>query len=95
LPHSHEDTLLRIGQEALTNAARHASATEVRQTLRFGPGWVTLIVSDNGQGFDVVTRVGKGFGLTGMHERVAGLGGSLSIDSRPGHGTEVSATLPT
>jgi signal transduction histidine kinase len=63
--------------------------------LRFGPGWVTLIVSDNGQGFDVVTRVGKGFGLTGMHERVATLGGSLSIDSRPGRGTEVSATLPT
>jgi signal transduction histidine kinase len=63
--------------------------------LRFGQGWVTLIVNDNGLGFDVVTRVGKGFGLTGMHERVAGLGGSLSIDSRPGHGTEVSATLPT
>lgn len=95
LPPSHEDTFLRIGQEALTNAARHASATEICQTLRFGQGWVTLIVSDNGQGFDVVTRVGKGFGLTGMHERVATLGGSLSIDSRPGHGTEVSATLPT
>ena len=92
---SHEDTLLRIGQEALTNAARHSSATEVCQTLRFGPEWVTLIVSDNGQGFDVVTHVGKGFGLTGMHERVAGLGGSLSIDSRPGTGTEVSATLPS
>ncbi len=95
LPHSHEDALLRIGQEALTNAARHASTTAVRQTLRFGPGWVTLIISDNGQGFDVVTRVSQGFGLTGMHERVAGLGGSLSIDSRPGNGTEVSATLPT
>lgn len=95
LPPSHEDTLLRIGQEALTNAVRHSSATEIRQTLRFGSGWVTLIVRDNGQGFDVVTRVGKGFGLTGMHERVASLGGSLSIDSQPGHGTEVSATLPT
>lgn len=95
LPPAHEDTLLRIGQEALTNAARHASASEIRQTLRFGPEWVTLIVSDNGNGFDVVTRVGKGFGLTGMHERVATLGGSLSIDSQPGRGTEVSATLPT
>lgn len=95
LPPAHEDTLLRIGQESLTNAARHAAATEICQTLRFGPGWVTLIVSDNGQGFDVVSRVGKGFGLTGMHERVASLGGSLSIDSQPGRGTEVSATLPT
>jgi signal transduction histidine kinase len=95
LPPSHEDALLRIGQEAMTNAARHASATEIRQTLRFGPGWVTFIVKDNGQGFDVVSRVGKGFGLTGMNERVSALGGSLSIDSQPGHGTEVSATLPT
>lgn len=95
LPPAHEDVLLRIGQEALTNAARHASASEIRQTLRFGPEWVTLIVSDNGVGFDVLSRVGKGFGLTGMHERVATLGGSLSIDSQPGRGTEVSATLPT
>ena len=95
LPPSHEDTLLRIGQEALTNAVRHASATEIRQTLRFGPGWVTFIVKDNGQGFDVLSRIGKGFGLNGMNERLAALGGSLSIDSRPGHGTEVSATLPT
>lgn len=95
LPPSHEDALLRIGQEAMTNAARHASATEICQTLRFGPGWVTFIVKDNGLGFDVVTRVGKGFGLTGMNERVSALGGSLSIDSQPGHGTEVSATLPT
>lgn len=95
LPPGHEDALLRIGQEALTNAMRHAAATEIRQRIRFGPGWVTLIIQDNGKGFDVTERVGKGFGLTGMHERVAALGGSLSIDSRPGHGTEVSATLPT
>ena len=95
LPPSHEDTLLRIGQEALTNAARHAAASQVRQTLRFGPGWVTLIISDDGQGFDVGNCVSKGFGLTGMRERVAPLGGSLSIDSRQGHGTEVSVTLPT
>ncbi len=95
LPPSHEDALLRIGQEAMTNAPRHASATEICQTLRFGQGWVTFIVKDNGQGFDVVTRVGKGFGLTGMNERVSALGGSLSIDSRAGQGTEVSATLPT
>lgn len=95
LPPSCEDTLLRIGQEALTNAARHAAATEIRLTLRYGPGWITLIIRDNGQGFDVASRVGQGFGLTGMHERVAALGGSLSIDSSPGHGTEVSATLPT
>lgn len=94
LPHEHEAALLRIGQEALTNAAKHAQATEIRQRLHYGPDWVSLTVTDNGKGFDVAERVGKGFGLTGMHERVAALGGSLSIDSSPGEGTEVSATLP-
>ncbi|WP_367872272.1 sensor histidine kinase [Luteolibacter sp. Populi] len=95
LPADHESALLRIGQEALTNAIRHAAPNRIVVRLRFGTGWVTLTVSDNGQGFDVAGRVGQGYGLTGMHERVAALGGSLSIDSRPGHGTEVSATLPT
>lgn len=94
LPPAHEETFLRIGQESLTNAARHAEATEIRHRLRFGAGSVTLSIRDNGKGFDVSERIGKGFGLTGMHERVSALGGSLSIDSAPGHGTEVSATLP-
>lgn len=95
LPPDHEAALLRIGQEALTNAIRHSGATEVVHRLRFGNGWVTLTIIDNGHGFNVADRVGKGFGLTGMHERAAALGGSLSIDSHPGRGTEVSATLPT
>lgn len=95
LPHEHETALLRIGQEALTNAVKHAQATEVKQRLHYGPDWVSLTITDNGRGFEVAERVGKGFGLTGMHERVAALGGSLSIDSSPGQGTEVSATLPT
>ena len=94
LPPDHEAALLRIGQEALTNAARHGNATEIRQRLRYGNGWITLTVRDNGRGFDVSTMAGRGFGLTGMHERVAALGGSVSIDSHPGDGTEVSATLP-
>lgn len=95
LPQDHESTLLRIGQEALTNAVRHSRATEIRQHLRYGNGWITLTVKDNGCGFDVADKATGGFGLTGMRERAAGLGGSLSIDSRAGHGTEVSATLPT
>jgi len=92
---AHEAALLRIGQESLTNAVRHAGAARVAVRLRFGDGWVTLSVRDDGKGFDVAERVGKGFGLTGMHERVEALGGSLSIDSKPGEGAEVSATLPT
>ncbi|MES2440569.1 MAG: sensor histidine kinase [Verrucomicrobiota bacterium] len=95
LPPEHEAALLRIGQEALTNAVRHAAPSEMLLRLRFGADWITLAVRDNGRGFDVAALAGKGFGLTGMQERVAGLGGSFSIDSIPEEGTEVSATLPT
>lgn len=95
LPPEHEAALLRIGQESLTNAIRHAAAERIVVRLRYGDDWVTLSVRDDGKGFDVAERVGKGFGLAGMHERVDALGGSLSIDSKPGEGTEVSATLPT
>lgn len=94
LPSEHENALLRIGQEALTNAARHSSAKRIEVRLRFGEGWVTLQVKDDGKGFIVADRAGKGYGLTGMHERVEALNGSLSIDSRIGEGTEVSVTLP-
>lgn len=95
LPAEHETALLRIGQESLTNAIRHADARRIGVRLRFGDGWVTLVVRDDGRGFDVSARSGQGYGLSGMRERVAALGGSLSIDSKPGEGTEVSATLPT
>lgn len=95
LPAEHENALLRIGQESLTNAIRHADARRIGMRLRFGDDWVTLVVRDDGRGFDVSGRSGKGYGLSGMRERVAALGGSLSIDSKPGEGTEVSATLPT
>jgi signal transduction histidine kinase len=95
LPVEHENALLRIGQESLTNAIRHAKARRILVRLRFGDGWVSLVVSDDGDGFDVSERFGKGFGLSGMRERVVALGGSISIDSKLGEGTEVSATLPT
>ncbi len=91
----HESALLRIGQEALTNAVRYSEAARIVLRLRFDDDRVTLSVRDDGRGFDVAERMGKGFGITGMHERIAALGGSLTIDSRPGEGTEVSATLPT
>jgi signal transduction histidine kinase len=94
LPQEHENALLRIGQESLTNAVRHANPRRIEVRIRFGDGWVTLVVKDDGRGFDVADRAGKGYGLTGMHERVDALGGSLSIDSRPDEGAEVSVTLP-
>jgi signal transduction histidine kinase len=94
LPQEHENALLRIGQESLTNAVRHAGPKHILVRLRFGDGWVTLVIKDDGRGFDVADRAGKGYGLTGMRERVDALGGSLSIDSGTGEGTEVSVTLP-
>lgn len=93
----HEAALLRIGQEALTNAVRHAQPRHLAVRLRYAPEWVTLSVRDDGRGFDVgalAARAGRGFGLLGMRERVAALAGSLAIDSHPGEGTEVSVTLP-
>lgn len=94
LPPEHENALLRIGQESLTNAVKHASPKRIDVRLRYGTGWVTLVVADDGRGFDVASRMGKGYGLTGMRERVDALGGSLSIDSRADEGTEVSVTFP-
>ena len=94
LPPELEDTLLRIAQEAITNAVRHGSATRVNTRLRFGPDWVTLVVRDDGSGFDVPSRSISGFGLTSMRERADALDGSLTLESQPGRGTVISVTLP-
>lgn len=94
-----ETALFRIGQEALTNAARHARATAVSLTLsRRGPAAV-LVVEDDGQGFDVdaarrARRASGGLGLLGMEERATLLGGRLTVESRPGGGTTVVAEIP-
>jgi signal transduction histidine kinase len=94
IPTELEDALLRIAQEAITNAIRHGSPTRVNTRLRFGPDWVTLVVRDDGGGFDVASRAVSGFGLTSMRERADALDGSLTIESQPGRGTVISVTLP-
>lgn len=91
-------TLLRIAQEALANAARHAAATRVGVTLSFMDGEVALDVRDNGRGFDPLlprpwTGTG-GFGLDGMRSRAERVAGSLTIESEPGRGTAISTRLP-
>jgi signal transduction histidine kinase len=91
-------TLLRIAQEALSNAARHARASRVGVTLSFMGDEVTLDVRDDGTGFDPAavparTRAG-GFGLDGMRARAERIAGSLTVESEPGHGTAVSARVP-
>lgn len=85
--------VFRILQEALTNAARHAGATRVDVSVRCGPRCVEVSVRDDGSGFDPRTSH-RGFGLTGMDERVKALGGSLEVTSTSGAGTRIRVTLP-
>jgi len=91
-----EGELLRIGQEAIANAARHAGATQIRVELRQEPDVIRLRVTDDGRGFNVaaVTSVGSGhYGLLGMQERAARLGGLLTLTSST-NGTVVEANVP-
>jgi ligand-binding sensor domain-containing protein/signal transduction histidine kinase len=84
-----EDEVLRIGQEAVSNALRHAGAREIQVALGYDTRWLTLTVSDDGKGFDPA-GVGLGhYGLKGIAERSAEIGARLSIESRPGAGTTV------
>jgi PAS domain S-box-containing protein len=89
-----EEHLLHIGQEALTNALKHAHATEFRARLSFDPDAVRLALRDNGEGFVVDTTNGGGFGLIGMKERAEQIGATLTILSKPGAGTEIIAVSP-
>jgi signal transduction histidine kinase len=85
--------LHRIVQEALTNICKHARATTVEIQLRTTSTHVCLSVKDNGRGFSIALTP-KGFGLQGMQERVAALGGNFSIDSEPQNGCQILVDLP-
>ncbi|MEA5449260.1 AAA family ATPase [Leptolyngbya sp. CCNP1308] len=85
-----ENNLLRIAQEAFTNAVRYANATEIRIELVYELTQCFLQIKDNGQGFELnSTILNRGFGLLGMTERAERIGAQLSIESRLGQGTEV------
>jgi len=87
--------LLRTGEEALTNALRHAQPQMVWIQLTFGAERVQIRVQDDGHGFDLKHQAdGGGFGLIGMGQRVERLGGQLAIASQPGRGTEVAVSVP-
>ncbi|PSB56840.1 histidine kinase [Chroococcidiopsis cubana CCALA 043] len=94
LPTEVESNLLRIGQEALTNAIRHANADEIRVELVYDRDQFCLRVKDNGQGFGVGSVPSSdGFGLLGMSERAERIGAQLTIGSQPGQGTEIIVTV--
>jgi signal transduction histidine kinase len=94
-----ETTCFRIAQEALTNVARHAQASEVWVTLAGTAAELSLEVRDNGRGFDVAAAqsgaaAGRSMGLLSMEERATLAGGSLALDSAPGKQTRLRLVLP-
>ena len=93
LPPDLETNLLRIGQEVLTNAVRHAHATQFDAQLIFDSREVRLNLRDNGHGFDPAKNH-EGFGLQGMRERAEEMGGQFSIETSEGNGTAISIVLP-
>lgn len=96
LPGAMEEELLRIVQEALNNAVKHARAKHVQVVLQFDEDTVYLDVCDDGVGFDPTTaRTGGGLGLMGMEERLARMGGKLQVKSAPGKGTQVRVKVDT
>ncbi|WP_433172489.1 sensor histidine kinase [Actinoallomurus sp. CA-150999] len=88
-----EVALFRVAQEALTNVAKHAGASRVGLTLTYLDDVVLLDVRDDGAGFDPAGNDG-GFGLTSMRQRLLRVAGRLEIESSPGEGTAINATVP-
>ena len=92
-----EVTLFRIAQESLVNVGKHARAGRVGLTLSYMDDLVVLDVRDDGRGFDpdaVVTTGGSGYGLAAMDQRVRRVSGTLAVESAPGEGTALSASVP-
>ena len=96
LPSRTETTLFRVIQEAITNVIRHAQATSVTVRIALTDSLVTASVEDDGKGFEVdaAFAMPESWGLRGIRERATAVGGKLSIDSRPGHGTTVRFEIP-
>jgi len=96
LPAAQEEAVLRVAQEALHNALRHAAASRVEVALvRRGSGAV-LRVGDDGRGFEpaAVRRAGRHLGLVSMRDRAHGVGGALTVKSEPGKGAVIELEVP-
>jgi signal transduction histidine kinase len=94
LPAEVETTLYRIVQEALTNVVKHADAGRVSITLTRNEASVVVVVEDDGRGFDQSAVRPEGLGLVGVRERVALVGGRVTIESAPGAGVTLVAEVP-
>ena len=90
LPPGTEREILRVAQEAIHNVKKHAGAAHLVVQLEYGASEIELEVRDDGRGFDSAAESSPGhFGLTGMRERAAAIGGTLEVTSEPGTGTAV------
>jgi NarL family two-component system sensor histidine kinase LiaS len=96
LPRDQEEGLFRIVQEALNNVVKHARTDQAAVRLQMENGQVSLLIQDQGTGFDPSVRgpAREGFGLTSMRERVEMLGGTLEVKSSPGEGTQLLVQVP-
>ena len=96
LPEEMAVTAFRITQEAVTNILRHAEAKNLLVRVQRLPKGLTLLISDDGQGFAPAANPGREGqrGMAGMSERIDQLGGTLTVTSEPGKGTQIEALLP-
>ncbi|WAX80761.1 GAF domain-containing sensor histidine kinase [Streptomyces sp. KMM 9044] len=96
LPATQEEAVLRVAQEALHNALRHAEAGRVDVILERRSSGAVLRVTDDGKGFDpgIIRRAGRHLGLVSMRDRASGAGGSLTVESAPGRGTTIEMEVP-
>jgi PAS domain S-box-containing protein len=95
LPEALETALYRVVQEALTNASKHASPKAVSVLIHRNPGEVRLLIEDDGKGFDAAETLSEPhLGLVGIRERVHLVGGSVTVESSPGHGTTICVSVP-
>jgi signal transduction histidine kinase len=99
IPQHFKISIFRVLQEAFNNVAKHSGADLVRVAFEKKDAWLTLLIEDNGQGFDVEAALGPkefdaGMGLASMKERATLSGGTLKIESTPGKGTRIQASFP-
>lgn len=94
LPTKYEVALFRMVQESVQNALKHANACEIKVKMEITDSFITIIIKDNGVGFDTTKKKPESFGLIGMRERVDLLEGEMAIDSKLGKGTAVSIRVP-
>jgi len=87
------DTLFRIGQEALANAVRHATPTRISIATAYAKDFVQMVIEDDGTGYDAGSEK-KGFGVRGMKRRAAAISAALEIATSPNKGTRVQVTAP-